>query len=190
MWKHSVCLISNLCLLCFVSFIFLRFHFFSFLPSKYFLRLFLFVFIIKNYLFDWFMNVCNKKSLSSTSFQYELILETLYCIWRHCDGSLHCPFTYLHFYDGEWRSIQVWSNAVFLICPKQEQRGQIFVRLILSYRRTSPDYTALQVEGALDPPSRRGSWTEHVDGHDTIATVGGWEGSHGTARCTLVEGDR
>ena len=79
---------------------------------------------------------------------------------------------------------------MFLICPKQEQRGQIFVRLILSYRRTSPDYTALQVEGALDPPSRRGSWTEHVDGHDTIATVGGWEGSHGTARCTLVEGVR
>ena len=53
----------------------------------------------------------------------------------------------------------------------------------------SQDKSGLLFVGTPDPPSRRGSWTEHIDGHDPIATVGGWAGSHKTARCTLVEGD-
>jgi hypothetical protein len=117
---------STLCVIFFSSFTFF------FLVPSYFLRLLFFVFIVKNYLSDWYMNVCNKKSLRSTSFQYELVLETPYCIWDHCDGSLRCPFTYLHFYDGEWRGSHGCRNVVFRICPKQEQTGQIFVWLILS----------------------------------------------------------
>ena len=40
------------------------------------------------------------------------------------------------------------------------------MRLILFYRRTSPDYSALHAEDAPDLPSRRGSWTEHVECKD------------------------